>query len=270
VESVSYARQPSPREPEAGVRVDPMSETHASLDLWLVDLDDCAEALEEVERVQPRLAQDDIGRAGAILDLRERRHRLAVYTALRILLERVAGPSVRAAPVARKPGTKPRLEDCPADFSLSHTGGFALIGVSKAPPVGVDLEGPRTVQMVPHRMSEIIAIGSTLGEMPLPDESTDRGFLQAWARLEAFSKARGCGLALTLADLGARGLPRSRPPLSELRANAQRLVLETGLTVQDIALPSGLVGAVAAPRGTPPLRVRRFPAGRQAIEQLIG
>ena len=254
----------------AGVHVDPMPETEASLDLWLVDLDDCAEAVEEIERLQPRLAQDDIERAGAILDLRERRHRLAVYTALRILLERAAGPSVRARPFTRTPGTKPFLGGCPADFSLSHTGGFALIGVAKAPPVGVDLEAPRSVQMVPHRMSEIIAIGSTLGEKPLTDESTDRGFLQAWARLEAFSKARGCGLAQTLAELGARGSPMRRPASAELRANAQRLVLETGLTVQDIQLPHGLVGALASALGAYPLHLRQFPAGRQAIEQLIG
>jgi 4'-phosphopantetheinyl transferase len=247
-----------------------MSETDACLDLWLVDLDDCAEALEEVERLQPRLARHDIERAGAIVDLRERRRRLTAYAALRVVLERVAGPSVRAAPVTRTPGTKPRLEDCPADFSLAHTDRFALIAVSMVPSLGVDLEAPRPVQMVPHRMSEIMAIGSSLGEMPLPDASTDRAFFQAWARLEAFSKARGCGLARTLSDLGARGSPMRRPPCAELRANAQRLLLETGLAVQDIALSLGLVAAVAAPRGTPPPQLRQFPTNRAAIEQLIG
>jgi 4'-phosphopantetheinyl transferase len=246
-----------------------MPETDASLDLWLVDLDNCAEALEEGERLQPRLARDDIERAAAIVDLRERRRRLTAYAALRVVLERVAGPSVRAAPVTRTPGAKPRLEGCPADFSLSHTDRFALIGVSTAPPLGVDLETPRPVQMVPNRRLEIMAIGSTLGDKPLPD-GTDHAFLQAWARLEAFSKARGCGLARTLADLGARGSPRSRPPLPELRANAQRLSLEAGLSVQDLNLPFDLLGSVAAPRGTPPLHLRRFPADRGAIEQLMG
>jgi hypothetical protein len=123
--------------------------------------------------------------------------------------------------------------------------------------------------MVPHRMSEILALGSTLGDTPLSEEGTDGAFLQAWARLEAFSKARGCGLSQTLTDLGARGSPLRRPSLPELRGNAQRLARDTGLAVQDIALPIGLFGAIAAPRDAPPFRLRELPADRASIEQLL-
>ena len=251
-----------------GTHVDLMPETNASLELWLVDFDNCAEALEEVERLQPRLAQDDLDRASSISDLRERRFRICAYVALRVLLERMAGPSVRAVPFTRAPGRKPQIESCPADFSLSHIDRFALIGVSTAPPLGVDFEGPRSVQMVANRTPEILALAAGFSEEPLPSETTDRAFLQAWSRLEAFSKARGCGLARTLADLGARGSPLHRPSLPELRANAQRLAIEAGLTTWDVELPAGLVGAVAAARGRGPVQARQFPADANAIERL--
>lgn len=244
-----------------------MARANTIIELWLVDLEQCAAGLEALERDAPRLADDDRDRAGAIGDLRERRHRLTAYTALRVLLERVVGAGVRGRPFVRGPGGKPRIEEGGAEFSVSHTQGLALIGVTRALPIGVDLEKARVVRMAPRRHGEILAAGVGLGDKPLPDLGTDRAFLQAWARLEAFTKARGRALALTLADLDLRGKGRQQVPLTHVGSAARRLAREAGLMVRDVKLPPGLHGAVAAPRGARLARVRLFPTEPAGLEQ---
>ncbi len=242
-----------------------------SIELWLVDLGQCALALETLERDVPRLAADDRDRALAIDDPRERRHRLAAYTALRVLLERCAGPAVRGQRFLRDGDLKPRLGDRSAEFNLSHTEGLALIGVSRGLPLGVDIEKVRSAKMSPRRLGEFIAIGAGLGGKLLPSVGAERTFIQAWARLEAFTKARGRGLAQTLADLGLRGPRRRQAPLTlaHLEDTARRLVRDANLAVHDVRLPLAFHGAVAAPRGVHVVGIRAFPADRAQIDQLL-
>ncbi len=246
-----------------------MTQADTAIELWLVDLERCAAALEEYERDVPRLAADDLDRAGAIRDDHERRHRLAAHTALRVLLERMAGAGVRRQPFVRGPGGKPRLDDGSVAFSLSHTQGLALIGVTRSLSLGVDLEAARPLKMAQRRLDEISAAGAGLGHEPLPDRGTDRAFLQAWARLEAFAKAHGRGVARTLADLGLRGKEGRQLPLARVEAAARHLTIYAGLTAHDLELPPGLFGAVAAPREAHLARLRLLPRDRAGLEQLL-
>src|SRR5581483_9645150 len=85
-----------------------------SMELWLVDLEAAAPALEALEHDVPRLSADDRDRAGRLSDPREKRYRLAAYAALRVVLERVGGPGVRGQRFLRPAGGKPRLRDGPA------------------------------------------------------------------------------------------------------------------------------------------------------------
>ena len=114
-------------------------------ELWLVDLEAAAPALEALERDLPRLSGDDRARALRPNDARERRHRLVAYMGLRVVLERVAGAEVRGQRFVRGAGGKPRLGAGRTGFSLSHTEGLALIGVVRAGAIGVDLEMTRTL-----------------------------------------------------------------------------------------------------------------------------
>jgi 4'-phosphopantetheinyl transferase len=244
--------------------------THAddSVELWLVDLAASAAALEALECDTPRLAGAERARAAAIADAAGRRQRLAAYAALRVLLERVAGPAVRRQPLARGPAGKPRLAGGGAEFSLSHTEGFALIGVAAASPVGVDVERRRPLRMLQRRRDEIRAVGSGLGGRRLFDPESHAGLMQAWVRLEAFSKARGRALAQTLADLGLRGKGGPVPP-ARLQAEARRLARQAGLAVSDLDLPPGLHGAAAVAVGVGLPGPRLFPADRAGLDRLL-
>jgi phosphopantetheinyl transferase len=245
-----------------------MTQADSRIELWLVDLARCAPALDDLERRTQRLADDDRERAGAIRDSVARRERIATYIALRVVLERVAGAGVRRRPFLRPQGRPPRLADGGARFSLSHTEGFTLIGVAATLPIGVDLERTRPLTMPRHRRAEICAVGAGLGREPLPGPEADVVAMQAWVRLEAFTKARERALMETLTDLGLRGQERRPLPPGRIEAAARRLVRQASLTVSDLSLPGGLQGAVAF--GARPLpTLREFPSDRAGLEGLL-
>jgi len=246
-----------------------MPPVNADIELWLIDLVQCAPVLEALEQDMPRLAEGDRERAGVIRDASARRQRIAAYVALRILLERAIGTGIRRQPLLHGAGGKPGLAGGEAQFSLSHTEGFALIGVAAAHPIGVDLERTRPLKLPPRRRDELCAAGAGLGGKHLPDTGTDRAIVQAWVRLEAFTKARGRALALTLADLGMRGKTRRPLPPANLETAARRLARRAGFDVFDLELPPGLQGALAAPSGVGLPGLRLFPAHRAGAEQLL-
>jgi phosphopantetheinyl transferase len=247
-----------------------MTQAQTGIELWLVDLERCSEALDELERETPRLADDERARAAAFRDAAVRRERIAAYTALRVLLERAVGPGARRRPFVRGPGGAPRLADGGASFSLSHTEGFALVGLAAAFPIGVDVERARPVALPRRRREELCAAAVGLAGAPLPHGGEERAMVQAWVRLEAFTKARGRALLGTLADLGLRGTGLPPPPPAGLEAAGRALVGRAGLTVTDVRLPAGLQGAAAVGLGADVPAARALPADRAELDELLG
>jgi len=238
-------------------------------ELWLVDAEAAAPALEALERELPRLTAQDREHARRLREPHARRQRLAIYAALRIALERVGGPQVRHQRIIRPIGGRPRLEVSGPAFSLSHTGGLALIGVTQSPTIGVDLEATRSIRMSRRRREEILAAGAGfIGKPALDDPESEPAVLQAWCRLEACAKARGSGVAALLGELGLRDRRGRQLPLAGVAEAARRLVRDAHLTVADVRLPPGLHGAVAG-EGSLPARARRFPLHLRAIARLL-
>jgi phosphopantetheinyl transferase len=246
-----------------------MTAVQTRTELWLVDLAAAGPALAASERETPRLGAAERARAEELVDLDQRDELLAAHVALRLLIERMAGPAIRSRALVRGPAGKPHLAGGGAEFSLSHTAGFALIGVSATLAIGVDLEQTRPLGFSPRRRDEIVAAGMGLGGRPLPEGDGEQAVLQAWVRVEAFSKARGVTLAQTLADLGLRGPERGRSPLPDLQAAARRLAAQAGLAVHDLSLPDDLQGAAALPIGAEAPQPARLPVDRASIEALL-
>jgi 4'-phosphopantetheinyl transferase len=239
------------------------------MELWLVDLEAAAPALEALERDVPRLSADDRDRAKRLSGSHEARHRLAAYMALRIALERVGGAQVRGQRFVRSPGGKPRLRTTGPAFSLSHTGGLALIGVTRADAIGVDLEQTRTLAMSQRRQQEIVAVGAGFAARPAGDTDSEAAVLQAWCRLEACAKASGQGVAGVLTALGLREAGGRHLAFADIELAARQLVSAKGFAIRDVKLPTGLHGAVAYAGSDAAPRLRRFPAERQDIARLL-
>jgi 4'-phosphopantetheinyl transferase len=236
-----------------------------AIDLWFVDIGASAAALQAIERETPRLSPEDRSRAATFPDAPLR---LAAYTALRLVIERQAGPSLRGRSFVRDRSGKPHLEAAGIAFSLAHTRAFALVAATRQPTIGVDLEQVRLITMANDHKEAIRAAGAGLARLPLPAAGPDAAFLHAWARLEAFTKARGATLAQTLEDTGTRG-PRRGASAAHIQAIARQLAYRTRLTVSDIPLPPQFYGAVAAPHLPPLLRAPLLPADRDGLQALL-
>ena len=236
------------------------------MELWLVDLEAAAPALEALERETPRLAPDDRARAGRTPDAHEQRQRLAAYSALRILLERFAGSAVRARKLLRGASGKPHLGPGAPAFSVAHVEGLALIGVVAKGAIGVDLERRRTLRLSTRRREEIMAVGAGLAARAGRDLAGEDAVLRAWCRLEAFAKAHGGGISQLLSEIGVRGRSGRQLALDRIEAAARALAKTEGLEVADVSLPPDLFAAAAAPSLRRLPRPRRFPRDAQAIE----
>jgi 4'-phosphopantetheinyl transferase len=242
------------------------------IELWLVDLDQAAPALEALEHATPRLGSDDRARAMRSADPHEQRHRLAAYMALRILLERAAGPGIRGHKLLRGPSGKPHLGPGAPAFSLAHIDGLALIALAPAGAVGVDLERPRRLHVSSRRREEILAVGAGLGgHLPMRgshDPHDEETLLRAWCRLEAFAKAHGGGISRVLTEIGIRGPDGRGLPLARIESAAHRLARRDGLEITDLSMPPGLLAAIAAPAHPRARQPRPFPADTEAITRI--
>ena len=242
----------------------------AKTEVWLVDLDACAEALDQAETAGARLTADDRARAAAVWDPEVRSRRMSAAIALRLVLERTFGRAVRGVPLARGRLGRPELPDgIPGSFSVSHSGGFALIGVTTGGRIGVDLELLRPVRMSDRRRLVIEAAGETLAGQQLQADggsSEQSGeypgrFLQAWVLLEALAKADGRGIGHLLTQLGAVGGRKGQPDAAAVMAG------ELGVTVHRLAIGAGRFAGIAC--GATARAVLPFPASPEGIADMI-
>ncbi|MEQ1670646.1 MAG: hypothetical protein ABL893_07300, partial [Hyphomicrobium sp.] len=216
--SPSVSSEPGPEGSSAASRTGPV--------IVFADLAVALSALEDAERQTPRLAADEVARYANICAARgegEARIWRAAHIVLRIVLERQASRVVRGVAYEIAPGGRPQLpanvNTAGLQFSLSHTGQAALIAVSNAGPIGIDLEMTRDVKVSIERRQRILHAAGQLAssDQQAPSKtsslieasdggSENAGFLQAWVRLEALAKASGTGIGRILTQAGVAGV----------------------------------------------------------------
>ena len=225
----------------------------------LVDLAAAAEGLFRIEQETPRLSEPELARAAAIADAGRRAAWLAAHSALRVVLERATGPSVRRQAYEAGAHGRPWLAGGPA-FSLSHTAGLAAIAVASDGALGVDVEARRAVAVTGPRRALLMAAAAALG--PAPADLID-----AWTRLEAVGKARGSGVGAVLEALRRRLVRAAADEAGaeESGAGAAMRSLAAGLALHDLAVPEGYAGALAASVHLGPPRLAWLPATPDAL-----
>lgn len=198
-----------------------------------------------------RLCAHEHERARRFVFERDRLRYLHAHVALHRLLAQALGRSddtTRPLPLAQRPSGKPWLPTAPRlRFNLSHSGDTAVVAISTAAEVGVDVELPRPV---PEALALARAHGTPAEQQALaalPAAAREQAFLQLWTRKEACLKALGTGLALdpNLLDVGLSGdtPPRWRPPTADRPAGP--------LALGSCVLPDGLHFALALHRPAP-------------------
>jgi 4'-phosphopantetheinyl transferase len=223
---------------------------HVSLDVWYIDIRHAARRLRRLDAV---LDDDELKRASSFIRPTDARRYRVAHGALRAILSELTGVAPREIRFAQGAQGKPFLADGGPCFSLSHSGELALVAVSRAREVGVDVE---KVRAIPDAPALARRYASPEVARAITDESPcgrDVGFIRIWTAIEAIVKAERTGLA-------------DRPDGIEVRvtggqrAQAWSAGAQPGLTwsVRWLAPAPGHVGAVAARGPAFALRVKRF------------
>jgi 4'-phosphopantetheinyl transferase len=126
---------------------------------------------------------------------------------------------------------RPRLPGGEVAFSVSHSGGAAVIALTReAPRIGVDIELVRARPFLGRLAVRTLGPDAYAAWRAAPEVDRLEGFLRAWTMKEAYLKAIGLGIATTLADVPEQ---------------------PTGWTVQTIDAPPGYVASLAVETAQP-------------------
>jgi 4'-phosphopantetheinyl transferase len=157
-------------------------------DVWQADLAAVDDDLEDL------LSEEERQRAARFVRAEDGARWARARGILRALLGRYVGTDPRALRFAEGPHGKPLLGDEAIRFNLSHSGDTALIAVTLAREVGIDVELPR--RTVDHVAIARRVLGEEeAGRLAALDEpARQREFLRAWVRWEAVLKCRGTGI----------------------------------------------------------------------------
>ena len=148
------------------------------------------------------LSEHERIRADRFLRPQDARHFRAARATLRLLLGAYSGTDPASLRINTGFAGKPFLEEAAAfgrwEFNLSHSGGWALIGVTRLGPIGVDLEAMRALPEHRELARQNFAPGEVSALEALSPADRLAGFYRCWTRKEAVVKALGAGMSMPL------------------------------------------------------------------------
>jgi 4'-phosphopantetheinyl transferase len=167
--------------------------------LWRVDLNALAN---EESRWITILSDDEKARAARFHFAADRQH----FIAGRAWLRRVLAAYLEMDPKdlsfvyseKNKPALGGALVDCGLNFNISHSGGVALFGFTRARQIGVDVEYVRHDFETASIAARFFSQREQQQLAALPVEQRHEAFFRCWTRKEAYIKATGDGLSLPL------------------------------------------------------------------------
>jgi 4'-phosphopantetheinyl transferase len=178
-----------------------------------------------------------------------------VHAALRLLLGRYLNENPAALKFTTSQKGKPRLQGArPPWFNLSHSDGIALIGVTAACEIGIDIE---TIKPLPDMIDvakRFFCSEEAEDLMSIQPEDRCKAFYTCWTRKEAYVKATGGGLQTRLDDFRVSLRPSERARLLHIGGSATRAAQWTLHSIDSL---ESSIGALAHPG--PPLHLRLMP-----------
>ena len=164
--------------------------------LWRIDLDAMAKA---DSRWQSILSPDERDRASRFHFERDRLHFCAARALLRTLLGGYLAAEPQHLRFRYSDKGKPELAEPHASsrftFNLSHSGGVALIAITRDRPIGVDIEKIRDDFDTAAIAQRFFSAREQEQLLRLPPEEQHQAFFRCWTLKEAFIKALGEGLS---------------------------------------------------------------------------
>ena len=169
--------------------------------VWRAGLDADAATL---ERWRQTLSTEELARADRFRFPTDRDHYTAGRGMLRSLLARYLGMSAADIRFCVNAHGKPALDfgggNAEPHFNLSHSHGLALFAFTLRGEVGVDVEYIRPSLREMDLAQRFFSPQEVDALRALPKSSQREMFFHCWTRKEAYIKARGAGLSISLAS----------------------------------------------------------------------
>jgi 4'-phosphopantetheinyl transferase len=213
---------------------------------------------ERLAELEAWLDPGELSRARRLRRPADRERFVATRGLLRELLGRELGLAPEAVRLSLTEGGKPFLAGADLRFNVAHSGSRSAIALASGCEVGIDVERLREdldlVAVAPRTLSppELRAWGA------LAEGERRRAFFAAWARKEAYLKARGEGLRLGLESIEVS--PGPAPGVALARETAAPA---PPWAVRDLDAGPGYAAAVCAPGTDWELRVEAGPPARR-------
>jgi len=183
------------------VRPDCLRITEREVHVWRADLSADKNAQ---ERLLAFLSEEEKARAERFFFNRDRQYWATCRGILREILGWYLDQHPGSLEFVREPGGKPRLGEVhqggvpPIKFNVSHSNGLALVAVTLAQEVGIDVENVRAEIATAEIAERYFSLEEQAEFRSLPRELQTEAFFLCWTRKEAFVKARGQGLQTPL------------------------------------------------------------------------
>lgn len=180
----------------------------AEVHVWVVDLEVPNSVTSELETV---LSSDELTRAAKFKFARERRCYTVSHGALRHILGSYQGVAACQVQFTNGSHGKPTLVTISAQnglrFNLSHSRERALVAVARGREIGVDIEYVWREFDWKKLADCFFAPGEVVSLWELSPELRQRAFFTCWSRKEAYAKATGGGLHISLKDFKVSLVP---------------------------------------------------------------
>lgn len=216
--------------------------------VWRAALDQPSPRIRDFRHV---LAADELARADRFHFDKDRGH----FIVARGILRAILGAYLNLAPerlrfrygAHGKPALAGNGDDGAIRFNASHSHGVALYAIARRRDVGIDVERIRPDLAVAEIAERFFAPGEIALIRSLTAEAQRQAFFRCWTRKEAYVKARGAGLSLSLDQFDLSGAPSE--PVAAIIPGEETSEADTW-SLCDLAPAPGYVGAVAmAARG---------------------
>ncbi len=167
--------------------------------LWLVGFD---LGSADISNGRSLLSSSEIGRSKQFRHGRDSNRFVLVRSSLRIILGRYLDlPPDKLEFCCTRYGKPELTKGCAgADlrFNVSHSEDYALVGITYAREIGVDIEHVKPIPEANLMARHFFSSNERTALDGLPPEELPRSFFRYWTRKEAFIKARGQGLSYPL------------------------------------------------------------------------
>jgi 4'-phosphopantetheinyl transferase len=208
--------------------------------IWSATLD---RSESEVAQLTTLLSDDERTKAARFSRAENRTHYIVTRGLLRQLLAAYVGVDAAKLQFSYGPQGKPALiEGQGWQCNVAHSHGRALLAVTRAGPVGVDLERLRVMPEADAIAARYFSEAEHEIYRRLSVSERSSAFLLAWTRKEAVLKADGTGVSFGLHRIEVTLVPGEPARLLRIDGDAARAA---AWTLQDVDMPGDFLAAIA-------------------------